>query len=186
MPGISAPSTSVDDVDGAPDAAKWARVILQWAAAAASIWGINGINYRKTFNDNMLVVFMIETPTGVANAYDLESVAGIDVVIIGNNDLSSFSEFPQNDDRYQATVTKVHDDTLIAGKIFGQANANYYKGHPLSNDSKFFRNGLPLGGWALPGRGGRNATAPPPDEDLVECAGHFVSARGRILRRTSV
>ena len=40
---------------------------------------------------------MIETPTGVANAYDIASVPGIDVVIIGNNDLSSFSGFPQGE-----------------------------------------------------------------------------------------
>jgi 2-keto-3-deoxy-L-rhamnonate aldolase RhmA len=160
---------TVDDVDRAREAAKWARyppVARRSAGAgqAAGIWGINGINYRQTINDNMLVVIMIETPTGVANAFDIASVPGVDVVIIGNNDLSSFSGFPQNDDRYQAMVTKVHDDTLRAGKIFGQANATYYKGHPLSKDSKFFQNGPSFDGWVLPGRGG-NATAPPPGED---------------------
>ncbi len=31
---------------------------------------------------------MIETPTGVANAFDIASVPGVDVVIVGNNDLS--------------------------------------------------------------------------------------------------
>ena len=106
------------------------RAIRRWRGAARardrprSIWGINGINYRQTINDNMLVVIMIETPTGVANAYDIASVPGVDVVIIGNNDLSSFSGFPQTDDRYQALVNKVHDDVLRAGKIFGQANAH--------------------------------------------------------------
>ena len=71
---------------------------------------------------------MIETPTGVANAYDIASVPGVDVVIIGNNDLSSFSGFAQTDDRYHQLVQKVHDDTLRAGKIFGQANAMYATG----------------------------------------------------------
>ena len=110
------------------------RAIRRWRGAApgsgqaASIWGINGINYRQTFNDNMLVVVMIETPTGVANAYDIASVPGVDVVIIGNNDLSSFSGFAQTDDRYQTMITKVHDDTLRAGKIFGQANARLCQG----------------------------------------------------------
>jgi 2-keto-3-deoxy-L-rhamnonate aldolase RhmA len=163
---------TVDDVDRAREAAKWARyppVARRSAGSgqAASIWGINGINYRQTINDNMLVVVMIETPTGVANAYDIASVPGIDVVIIGNNDLSSFSGFPQNDDRYQAMVTKVHDDTLRAGKIFGQAAAVYAKGHPLSNDAKFFQNGPSFDGWVPPGRGGRgaNPSAPPPGED---------------------
>ena len=49
---------------------------------------------------------MIETPTGVANAYDIASVPGVDVVIIGNNDLSSFSGFPQTDDRYQKLMNE--------------------------------------------------------------------------------
>jgi 2-keto-3-deoxy-L-rhamnonate aldolase RhmA len=31
----------------------------------------------------MLVVVMIESPTGVANAYDIARVPGIDVVILG-------------------------------------------------------------------------------------------------------
>jgi 2-keto-3-deoxy-L-rhamnonate aldolase RhmA len=158
---------TVDDVDRAREGAKWARyppVARRSAGSgqASRIWGINGINYRQTINDNMLVVIMIETPTGVANAYDIASVPGVDVVIIGNNDLSSFSGFPQNDDRYQAMVKKIHDDTLRAGKIFGQAAAQYATGHPLSKDAKFFQNGPSFDGWKLPGMA--NPTAPPPGE----------------------
>jgi 2-keto-3-deoxy-L-rhamnonate aldolase RhmA len=163
---------TVDDVDRAREAVKWARYppIARRSAGggqASSIWGINGVNYRQTINDNMLVVIMIESPTGVANAYDIASVPGVDVVIIGNNDLSSFSGFPQTDGRYQMLVTKVHDDTLRAGKIFGQANANYAKGHPLSKDAKFFQNGPSNDGWQAPARGGRgtNPNAPPPGEE---------------------
>jgi 4-hydroxy-2-oxoheptanedioate aldolase len=166
--GVIVPT--VDDVDRAREAAKWARYPPEARRSsgygqATAIWGINGINYRQTINDNMLVVIMIETPTGVANAYDIASVPGVDVVIIGNNDLSQFSGFPQTDDRYQAMVTKIHDDTLRAGKIFGQANSTYAKGHPLSKDAKFFQNGPSNDGWAPPGRGGRNTSGPPPGED---------------------
>jgi len=175
--GVIVPT--VDDVERARDAAKWSRYPPEahrsaGSGQAQSIWGINGINYRQTVNDNMLVTVMIESPTGVANAYDIARVQGIDVVIIGNNDLSSFSGFPQNDPRYQAMVTKVHDDTKKAGKIFGQANAMYGKGHPLSNDAFFFQNGPSNDGWQPPagrgrgGRGGRGAdpNAPPPGEEI--------------------
>ena len=79
---------TVDDVDRAREAAKWSRYPpvarrSSGAGQAARLWGINGINYRDTINDNMLVTVMIETPTGVANAFDIASVSGIDVVIIG-------------------------------------------------------------------------------------------------------
>ena len=166
---------TVDDVDRAREGAKWARYPpvarrSSGSGQAASIWGNN---YRQTINDNMLVVIMIETPTGVANAFDIASVPGVDVVIIGNNDLSSFSGFPQNDPHYQEMVTKIHDDTLRAGKIFGQANAMYATGHPLSKDAKFFQNGPSNDGWTPPGRGGGrggrsgvpNPNAPPPGEE---------------------
>jgi len=168
---------TVDDVERALEAAKWSRYPPVARRSAGSgqynqIWGINGINYRQTFNDNMLVVVMIESPTGVANAYDIARVPGVDVVIQGNNDLSSFSGFPQGSPDYEALVKKVHDDTLKAGKIWGQANANYAKGHPLSADAKFFQNGPSNDGWVPPGggrggRGGRgaaNPNAPPPGE----------------------
>jgi 4-hydroxy-2-oxoheptanedioate aldolase len=163
---------TVDDVDRAREAVKWARYppVARRSAGqgqAAGIWGINGINYRQTVNDNMLVVIMIETPTGVANAFDIASVPGVDVVIIGNNDLSSFSGFPQNDDRYQMLMNKVRDDVLRAGKIFGQANAALYaKGHSLSKDAKFFQNGPSNDGWVPPPQAGKRVdpNAPPPGE----------------------
>jgi 2-keto-3-deoxy-L-rhamnonate aldolase RhmA len=171
--GVVVPT--VDDVDRAREAVKWARYPpvarrSSGSGQAAGIWGINGVNYRQTINDNMLVVIMIETPTGVANAFDIASVPGVDVVIIGNNDLSSFSGFPQNSPEYQALVTKIHDDVLRAGKIFGQANASYAKGHPLSADARFFQNGPSNDGWTPPGggrRGGRgtDTTAPPQGEE---------------------
>jgi len=116
-------------------------------------------------NDNMLIVVMIETPTGVANAYDIASVPGIEVVIIGNADLSVFSGFPQTDDRYWALVQKVHDDVVRAGKIFGQASAAYATG-PHSYDARFFQNGksddyVPQRRVSAP----INPNAPPPGEE---------------------
>src|SRR5580700_9212083 len=163
---------TVDDVDRAREGAKWARFPpvgrrSSGQGQAPQIWGVQGVNYRQTINDNMLVVIMIETPTGVANAYDIASVPGVDVVIIGNNDLASFSGFAQTDDRYHQLVQKVHDDTLRAGKIFGQANAMYSKG-PYSKDSYFFQNGPSNDGWTPPasgGRGGVNPSAPPKGEE---------------------
>jgi 2-keto-3-deoxy-L-rhamnonate aldolase RhmA len=163
---------TVDDVDRAREGAKWARYPpvgrrSQGMNQATSLWGLDGINYRQTINDNMLVVIMIETPTGVANAFDIASVPGVDVIIIGNNDLSSFSGFSQDDDRYHQLVQKVHDDTLRAGKIFGQANAMYATG-PYSLGGKFFQNGPSNDGWkppAAPGGGAVNVNAPPPGEE---------------------
>jgi 2-keto-3-deoxy-L-rhamnonate aldolase RhmA len=152
--GVIVPT--VDDVNRAREAAKWARFPpvgrrSSGAGQAPSIWGID---YRQTINDNMLVVIMIETPTGVANAFDIASVPGVDAILVGNNDLSSFSGYSPEDDRYHQLVQKVHDDTLHAGKIFGQANQMYRTG-PYSKDSKLFQNGPSNDGWTPPARAGR-------------------------------
>jgi 2-keto-3-deoxy-L-rhamnonate aldolase RhmA len=167
--GVIVPT--VDDVERAREAAKWVRYPpvarrSLGGGQASGIWGINGINYRQTFNDNVLLVLMIESPTGVANAFDIASVPGVDVVIIGNSDLSSFSGFAQEDDRYQAMIKKVHDDTLRAGKIFGQANAKYATGHSLSKDARFFQNGPSNDGYIPRGPGGKKVdpNAPPAGE----------------------
>jgi 4-hydroxy-2-oxoheptanedioate aldolase len=168
--GIVVPT--VDDVDRARAAAQWARYPPYGRRSSGggqynAIWGINGIDYRHTVDENMLVVLMLETPIAVANAFDIANVPGIDVVIVGNNDLSQFSGFAQTSPEYQAMVTKIHADVKRAGKIFGQANATYAKGHPLSNDAFFFQNGPSNDGWTPPGRGGRGgrgASAPPQGE----------------------
>jgi 4-hydroxy-2-oxoheptanedioate aldolase len=155
--GVIVPT--VDDVDRAREAAKWSRYppVARRSTGqgqARTLWGINGIDYAKTANDNMLVVIMIETPTGVANAFDIASVPGVDVVIVGNNDLSVFSGFPQTDPRYAQSIAKIHDDVLRAGKIFGHANSAYATG-PLSKDAQFFQNGPSNDGWKPPAGAGR-------------------------------
>ncbi len=160
--GIIVPT--VDDASKAREAAKWLRYppIAHRSSGAGvfrTLWGDPSLNYRQTINDNMLLVVMIETPVGVANAFEIASVPGVDVVIIGNNDLTQFSGYEATDPRYQALVTRIHDDTLRAGKIFGQANAAFATGHPLSGSSFFFQNGPSNDGWTPPGRGA--AGSPP-------------------------
>ncbi len=164
--GVIVPT--VDDVDRAREAAKWARYppYGRRSSGAGQYMRLWGMDYRQTINDNMLVAVMIETPTGVANAFDIASVPGIDVVLIGNNDLSSFSGYKQGDDKYEELMQKVHDDVLRAGKIFGQANAKYATGHRLSKDARFFQNGPSNDGWIPPSRNGQkvDVNAPPPGE----------------------
>src|SRR5262249_22482566 len=67
---------------------------------AARIWADVPGGYQNTFNDNMLVVVMLETLDGIINADEIANTFGIDVIIQGNNDLSRFSGWAQNDPRY--------------------------------------------------------------------------------------
>jgi HpcH/HpaI aldolase/citrate lyase family len=72
--------------------------------------------YQDTFNDNMLVVVMIETIDGIINADEIAATFGIDVVIQGNNDLSRFSGFRDHRAHApRATQLRGHDGHVKQG-----------------------------------------------------------------------
>lgn len=177
--GIIVPT--VDDALEARDAARFSRYPpfgrrSSGGGSYGQVWP--GVNYRATINDNMLVTVMIETLEGVANAEEIAATHGVDVVILGNNDLSSFSGWAQNDPRYQDAIIKVHDAALKYGKYYGNAGAQYLNGYVVSADTRMVQNGPARDGWVPPARGrggrgpaapgrGRGGSAPPPDEEPV-------------------
>jgi hypothetical protein len=162
--GIIVPT--VDDALEARDAARFSRYPpvgrrSSGGGAYGQVW--SGLNYRATVNDNMLVTVMIETLEGVANAEEIAATAGVDVVILGNNDLSSFSGWPQNDQRYQDALIKIRNAALKYGKYYGNAGQQYLTGYAVSADTRMVQDGPARDGWQRPARGGRagGGAAPP-------------------------
>jgi len=119
---------------------------------AGRVWANVPGGYQNTFNDNMMVVVMLETLEGILNADQIASTFGIDVVIQGNNDLARFSGWAQTDPRYNALLTISRNATLQAGKFWGNAGAQYLTGHPLSADVRLIQNGPSIDGWTPPAR----------------------------------
>jgi len=167
--GIVVPT--VDTVEKAIDAARYARYPpdgrrSMGAGQAGSLWGVNGVNYRQTINDNMLVIVQIETPVGVSNAYNIAMVPGVDVLLGSNGDMTNFSGLPATDPEYQGLFTKIHDATLKAGKFLGAVTATYAKagppgtGRPDFADWRLFYDGPSFDGYQPPRQGGRGAAAP--------------------------
>ena len=193
--GIIVPT--VDDALEARDAARFARYPptgrrSSGGGSFGQVWP--GINYRATINDNMLVTVMIETLEGVANAEEIAATAGVDAVILGNNDLSSFSGWSQNDPRYQDAIIKVHNAALKYGKYYGNAGAQYLNGYTVTADTHMVQNGPARDGWTPPrggGRGGaagdtpaagargRGANAEPDEEPLIGLPGGQQQTPGR-------
>ena len=85
-----------------------------------ALWGAD---YRETANNNIMVVAMIESPTGAAIADKIAAVPGVDVVFVASTDLSSFSGFKQGQPEYEAIVTKVRDITTQKGLKVGGPHA---------------------------------------------------------------
>ena len=130
------------------------------AGQAGRIWANVPGGYQNTYNDNVLVVVMLETLDGIINADEIANTFGIDVVIQGNNDLSRFSGWAQTDPRYQSLLTVSRNATLHAGKFWGNAGAQYLTGNPLSADVRFVQNGPSLDGWTPPARGRETSEEP--------------------------
>jgi 4-hydroxy-2-oxoheptanedioate aldolase len=152
--GIIVPT--VDTVEKARAAARYARFPpegrrSQGGGQAGSVWGVNGVNYRQTINDNMLVIAMIETTEGVANALDIARVPGVDVVMGANTDMTNFSGLAPNDPKYHALFTQIRNATLKAGKFLGATTANYAStgpnGRPDAADFRMFYTGPAFDGY---------------------------------------
>lgn len=117
--GIIVPT--VDTAEKAEAAVKWSKYPplgrrSQGAGQYRELWGND---YRQTANDNMLVVIMIETPEGVANAEKIAAVPGIDVIFAASTDLGNFSGHKQGEPQYEALVTRIKDATLARGLKLG-------------------------------------------------------------------
>jgi 2-keto-3-deoxy-L-rhamnonate aldolase RhmA len=157
--GIVIPT--VDTPEKAMNAARYARYPPEGrrsvgAGQAGSIWGVNGINYHDTINDNMLVIVQIETPIGAWNSYAIANQPGIDVVLASNGDMSNFSGYQPADPQYQLLFTQIHDGVLRAGKFLGAVTSTYGRpgppgtGRPDFADWRLFYTGPAFDGWQPP------------------------------------
>ena len=117
--GIIVPT--VDTVEKAEAAVKWSKYppLGRRSMGSGQYEALYGNDYRKTANDNMVVVIMIETPIGVDNAEKIASVPGIDVIFAASTDLGNFSGHKIGDPEYEAMVKRIHDVTLAHGIRLG-------------------------------------------------------------------
>ena len=82
----------------------------------ANMWGAVPGGYRQTFNDNVVLIVMIETIEGIKNAAEIAGVPGITAVFAASGDLANFSGYKQGDPDYERIINVVHDATIKAGK----------------------------------------------------------------------
>ena len=162
--GIIVPT--VDTVEKAEAAVKWSKYPPQGRRSQGggqygALWGSD---YHQTINDNMMVVIMIETPVGVDVADKIAAVPGVDVVFAASTDLGNFSGYRQGDPRYEAMVTRIHDETLKAGRKLGGPMAwkdrkgfSFFQG---PGETVLIRSGAQLLLGIAPAQGGRRGVAP--------------------------
>jgi 2-keto-3-deoxy-L-rhamnonate aldolase RhmA len=111
----------VDSMDEIRDAVTYAHYPpmgkrSQGGGQYGALWGRD---YRAAANENVMVVAMIEQPTGVDIIDEVAGLEGVDIVFIASSDLGSFTGLRQGDPGYESLVTRVKDATLGAGRYIG-------------------------------------------------------------------
>lgn len=82
-----------------------------------------GRDYRQTWNDNVMIMAMIETLEGTEASAAIAAVEGVDGVFVASGDLGSFSGKRQGDPEYEALVTQIKQGAEEAGKFVGGPSA---------------------------------------------------------------
>lgn len=82
----------------------------------AAMWGGVPGGYRATYNDNVVLIVMIETLEGIKNAAEIAKVPGVTALFAASGDLGNFSGYAQGSPDYERLINVVHDAAIGAGK----------------------------------------------------------------------
>ena len=112
---------TVDTVEEAQAAVNWTyfpplgRRSSGGGQGPGAMWSQVPGGYRQTWNDNVVLILMIETLEGVENAPDIARIPGVDGLFAASGDLGNFSGFGEGDAEYEGLITKVVTAATEAG-----------------------------------------------------------------------
>jgi 2-keto-3-deoxy-L-rhamnonate aldolase RhmA len=115
---------TVDSVEEAERAVAWTyfppmgrRSNGGGQAFSGTMWGDVPGGYRETWNENVVLILMIETLEGVKNSREIAKIPGVDGLFAASGDLGNFSGYREGDPQYEMLVTEVAEAAQEAGKI---------------------------------------------------------------------
>jgi len=104
----------------AKEAVKWAYYPPLGDRSLGSMTGVNfrdvPVGYRQTINDNIVLILMIETMSGLIDADKIAALPGVSAVFAASSDLGNRSGYKQGDPDYERQINVVHDAALRAHK----------------------------------------------------------------------
>jgi 2-keto-3-deoxy-L-rhamnonate aldolase RhmA len=113
---------TVDTVEEAIEARNWTyfpplgrRSSGGGQASDGAMWGGVPGGYRNTYNDNVVLILMIETLEGLKNADAIAKVPGVNALFAASGDLANFTGYRQGTPDYERAINIVHDATVKAG-----------------------------------------------------------------------
>jgi 2-keto-3-deoxy-L-rhamnonate aldolase RhmA len=84
-------------------------------AFGANFWGGVPGGYRQTWNDNAVLILMIETLDGLKDADRIAKIPGVTAIFAASGDLGNHTGYRQGDPDYERNINIVHDAAIKAG-----------------------------------------------------------------------
>lgn len=112
---------TVDSVEEAQAAVDWTyfppmgRRSSGGGQGPGELWNDVPGGYRQTWNDNVVLLLMIETLEGVEAAREIARIPGVDGLFAASGDLGNFSGYGEGDAEYEALITEVSTAAKEAG-----------------------------------------------------------------------
>ncbi len=112
---------TIDSVEEAQAAIDWTyfpplgRRSSGGGQGPSALWNDVPGGYRQTWNDNVVLILMIETLEGVENAREIAKLPGVTGLFAASGDLGNFSGFGEGDPEYEALITEVATAATEAG-----------------------------------------------------------------------
>ncbi len=112
---------TVDSVEEAQAAVDWTyfppmgRRSSGGGQGPGELWNDVPGGYRQTWNDNVVLLLMIETLEGVEAAREIAQIPGVDGLFAASGDLGNFSGYGEGDPEYEALITEVSAAAKEAG-----------------------------------------------------------------------
>ena len=112
---------TIDSAEEAKIAADWTffppmgRRSSGGGQGPGEMWNDVPGGYRATWNDNVVLILMIETLDGVKEVREIAKTPGISAIFAASGDLGNFSGYAQNSPDYQKLVSEIHAAAMEAG-----------------------------------------------------------------------
>jgi 2-keto-3-deoxy-L-rhamnonate aldolase RhmA len=84
-------------------------------AFGANFWGGVPGGYRQTWNDNAVLILMIETLDGLKDADRIAKIPGVTAIFAASGDLGNHTGYRQGSPDYERNINIVHDAAIKAG-----------------------------------------------------------------------
>jgi 2-keto-3-deoxy-L-rhamnonate aldolase RhmA len=81
----------------------------------SEIWNKVPGGYRQTWNDNVVLILMIETLQGVENARAIAKLPGVSALFAASGDIGNFSGYREGDAEYVGLITEIAAAAKDAG-----------------------------------------------------------------------